>query len=75
MLQRIPFRRNYFTTATCFDRHIKTSKERRAYFEEVRSWNATGQTDHVSIVEPRLKKSKVALMLGFNGSNYQGMQT
>lgn len=74
MLRRLPFKRTYFTTAACLDRHIKTSKERRAYFDQTRSWKATEQQEHVNIEEPRMKKNKAALMLGFNGSAYQGMQ-
>jgi hypothetical protein len=71
--------RTLFTTAICLDHRIKTSKERKEHFMNVNSWKAhdLNETRHVDLEaneEKRLPKKKVALMLGYNGSEYQGMQ-
>ncbi|KAI8091188.1 pseudouridine synthase [Gilbertella persicaria] len=65
--------RSICTAAVCLNR-IKTSKDRREYFEKVRSWKANPDQVQTTRVEPRLPKKKVALLIGFNGSRYQGMQ-
>jgi tRNA pseudouridine38-40 synthase len=69
-------KRTLYTTRVCLDRVIKTSKDRKAHFENVNSWQSdSNNTTHIlSNREPRLPKKKVALLLGFNGSEYQGMQ-
>jgi tRNA pseudouridine38-40 synthase len=55
---------------------IKTSKERKDYFTRITSWKAndTFQKENTDAKVARLPKKKVAVMIGFNGSRYQGMQ-
>lgn len=70
--------RSFTCSTTCLDHRIKTSKERKEHFMNVNSWkandlNETRHGDHVA-EEKRQPKKKVALMLGYNGSAYQGMQ-
>ncbi|KAI8374771.1 pseudouridine synthase [Blakeslea trispora] len=73
----IRFSRSLHTSVACFDRVIKTSKDRRHHFQSVNSRKANesdNDTMAATTEEPRLPKKKVALMIGFNGSEYQGMQ-
>ncbi|KAI8887658.1 pseudouridine synthase [Backusella circina FSU 941] len=55
---------------------IKTTKERKEYFESVTSWKAndTFHKEGTNVKEARLPKKKVAALIGFNGTGYQGMQ-
>lgn len=62
------------TTSVCLDRVIKTSKDRKAHFETVNAWKSDSNQLDLGNREPRSPKKKVALLLGFNGSQYQGMQ-
>lgn len=57
-------------------KRFKTTKERREHFVKNNTWNARNQTRKPSEgpKEPRLPKKKAALLLGFNGTGYQGMQ-
>ncbi|KAI7897886.1 pseudouridine synthase [Cokeromyces recurvatus] len=69
--------RTFNTSKACTDHIIKTSKQRKAYFEQVNSWKANlfkTVDDHPKELNKQ-KKKKVALLLGFNGSGYQGMQS
>ncbi|KAI9310648.1 pseudouridine synthase, partial [Dichotomocladium elegans] len=53
----------------------KTSKERRDHFAKNMSWGAKEKRpDTDEPKEQRIPKKKVALMIGFNGTGYQGMQ-
>ena len=73
----IRFTRSLHTSVTCLDRAIKTSRDRRLHFQSVNSRAANEISDDLATLnteEPRLPKKKVALMIGFNGSEYQGMQ-
>ncbi|KAI8646608.1 pseudouridine synthase [Parasitella parasitica] len=67
--------RAFCSSANCFDRIIKTSKDRKLHFEQANSWKATQYHGSLGSNEPRLPKKKVALLLGFNGTPFQGMQT
>ncbi|CEP15398.1 hypothetical protein [Parasitella parasitica] len=67
--------RAFCSSAGCFNRTIKTSKDRRRHFDQANSWKATQNHEFLGSNEPRLPKKKVALMLGFNGTPFQGMQT
>ncbi|OBZ87552.1 tRNA pseudouridine synthase 1, partial [Choanephora cucurbitarum] len=74
----IRFTRSLHTSVTCLDRAIKTSRDRRLHFQSVNSRAANEISDDLATLnteEPRLPKKKVALMIGFNGSEYQGMQS
>ncbi|GAN04410.1 pseudouridylate synthase [Mucor ambiguus] len=66
--------RPFCSSFNCLNRIIKTSKDRKLHFDQVNSWKATGNQDYVKSNEPRLPKKKVALLIGFNGSSFQGMQ-
>lgn len=55
--------RRLFSTSRCFN-----NKE---HYLKVNAWHI--DPNHVS-TEKRLPKKKVALLLGYNGSGYQGMQ-
>ncbi|KAL9558987.1 hypothetical protein MBANPS3_000642 [Mucor bainieri] len=66
--------RSFCSSLNCLNRIIKTSKDRKLHFDKVNSWKANGSQDHVKSNEPRLPKKKVALLIGFNGSPFQGMQ-
>ncbi|GAA5797660.1 hypothetical protein HPULCUR_003051 [Helicostylum pulchrum] len=72
MNQLIPLRRSLFTSTRLFDK-IKTAKDRKEHFLKVNSWKAN-QSEHEPVDEDRKPKKKVALLLGYNGSGYQGMQ-
>lgn len=72
MNQFIPLRRSLFTSTRLFDK-IKTAKDRREHFLKVNSWKAN-QSEYEPVDEDRKPKKKVALLLGYNGSGYQGMQ-
>ncbi|KAI8082138.1 pseudouridine synthase [Thamnidium elegans] len=72
MNQFIPLRRSLFTSIRLFDR-IKTAKDRKEHFLKVNSWKAN-QSEYEPVNEDRKPKKKVALLLGYNGSGYQGMQ-
>ncbi|KAG0168110.1 tRNA pseudouridine synthase 1 [Apophysomyces sp. BC1021] len=57
----------------------KTTKERREFFKQNNSWKAQSEKGEAvprpeGPKAPRLQKKKVALMIGFNGTGYQGMQ-
>lgn len=61
-------------------KRYKTAKERRAHFEKNNTYKiseerpSTGSEDSESSKEPRLPKKKVALLVGYSGTGYQGMQ-
>lgn len=68
--------RGFFTTAQCYHR-LKTAKDRKEHFFSVNSWKVNNEPNENQPVlkdKERLPKKKVALLLGYNGSNYQGMQ-
>lgn len=70
-------RRGFYTTPQCNSgSRLKTAKDRKEYFFTVNSWKANDEGNDIPVVadEKRLPKKKVALMLGYNGSGYQGMQ-
>lgn len=72
----IPWKRTLFTsTQQCFQR-LKTAKDRKEHFFRVNSWKATNEQEYEPLnqEEERKPKKKVALLLGYNGSEYQGMQ-
>lgn len=71
-----PLGRSFHTAAICLDRVIKTSKDRKAHYELVNAWIPDCSTNVKDRAqgEPRPPKKKVALLLGFNGTEYQGMQ-
>ncbi|KAI7872705.1 pseudouridine synthase [Spinellus fusiger] len=63
------------------DRRIKTSTERKEYFQKNKSWKAKDAAgDYVASTDPnepkevRHPKKKVALLIGYCGTGYQGMQ-
>lgn len=70
-------RRGFYTTPQCNSgSRLKTAKDRKEHFFTVNSWKANDESNDIPVVadEKRLPKKKVALMLGYNGSGYQGMQ-
>ncbi|KAI8365924.1 pseudouridine synthase [Radiomyces spectabilis] len=65
------------TTAEQTVKRKKTTKERRAHFRNNNSWKATEEAkknDAPAVSTPRLAKRKVALLIGFSGTGFQGMQ-
>lgn len=60
-------RRTLFTSTRCLE--AITKKE---YYLKVNAWQQ--DNEYTLLDEKRLPKKKVALMLGYNGSAYQGMQ-
>lgn len=54
----------------------KTTKQRRDHFKKNQSWESRGddRPERDGPKEPRIPKKKVALLIGFNGTGYQGMQ-
>ncbi|OAD71357.1 hypothetical protein PHYBLDRAFT_114506 [Phycomyces blakesleeanus NRRL 1555(-)] len=67
-------------------RKPKTGKERKEHFIKNRSWKAAeskprwedkkdDRPQQTGEKEPRLPKKKVAMLIGFNGTGYQGMQS
>ncbi|KAI9495703.1 pseudouridine synthase [Zychaea mexicana] len=58
-------------------KRFKTTKERRDHFQKNNAWSAKDNQEKPEAdgdKEPRLPKKKVALLIGFNGTGYQGMQ-
>ncbi|KAF7722325.1 tRNA pseudouridine synthase 1 [Apophysomyces ossiformis] len=60
-------------------KRLKTAKQRKEFFQQNISWKAqTEKGEPAPRPEgpkaPRLPKKKVAMMIGFNGTGYQGMQ-
>ncbi|ORY99045.1 pseudouridine synthase [Syncephalastrum racemosum] len=58
------------------NKRAKSAKERREHQKKNQSWGAD-DSDRVSTAVPgeaRLPKKKVALLFGYNGANYQGLQ-
>ncbi|KAI9269058.1 pseudouridine synthase [Phascolomyces articulosus] len=59
-------------------KRFKTGKERRDHFQKNNTWAAKSNQERPPQAEgekeDRLPKKKVALLIGFNGTGYQGMQ-
>ena len=61
-------------------KRFKTTKERRDHFQKNNTWTAKAKSNREpkeredGEKEERLPKKKVALLIGFNGTGYQGMQ-
>ncbi|KAI7856226.1 pseudouridine synthase [Circinella umbellata] len=60
-------------------KRFKTTKERRDHFQKNNTWTAKKNNREPKETEDgekeeRLPKKKVALLVGFNGTGYQGMQ-
>lgn len=58
------------------NKRAKSAKERREHQKKNQTWTAD-DGDRVSTAVPgeaRLPKKKVALLFGYNGANYQGLQ-
>ncbi|SAM03912.1 hypothetical protein [Absidia glauca] len=71
------------TTTTTTKKRFKTSKDRKAHFEKERTWKDDANEEEETTTRPpntnpnkeqRHPKRKVALLLGFCGTGYQGMQ-
>lgn len=71
------------TTTTTTKKRFKTSKDRKAHFEKERAWKNDAKEEEETKTRPpntnpdkeqRHPKRKVALLLGFCGTGYQGMQ-
>jgi tRNA pseudouridine38-40 synthase len=71
------------TTTTTTKKRFKTSKDRKAHFEKERTWKNDVNEEEETTTRPpntnpnkeqRHPKRKVALLLGFCGTGYQGMQ-
>lgn len=59
-------RRTLFTSSRCLD------LSKKQHYLKVNAWQENNE--HIALDGKRLPKKKVALMLGYNGSGYQGMQ-
>ncbi|CAO3595823.1 unnamed protein product [Absidia cylindrospora] len=71
------------TTTTSSKKRYKTAKDRKAHFDKERTWKEptteekqteTRPPNTSADKEPRYPKRKVALLVGFCGTGYQGMQ-
>ncbi|KAI7879567.1 tRNA pseudouridine synthase [Lichtheimia hyalospora FSU 10163] len=64
------------TASASASKRNKTTKQRRDHFRKNQSWDSKGddRPERDGPKEPRIPKKKVALLIGFNGTGYQGMQ-
>ena len=64
------------TASASASKRNKTTKQRRDHFRKNQSWDSRGddRPERDGPKEPRIPKKKVALLIGFNGTGYQGMQ-